>query len=58
MTNDLEFNQTCDVAKDFNRLDESIQQKLTTAIKSLAFLYTLADNSDDDNKSNTPIVAA
>lgn len=54
MTNELELNQTRELISDFYSLDEPIRDKLSDAIKVLAFLYRLTDfkNKDVDNPAD------
>ena len=47
MTNDQETNQARNLLENFNTLDEPVKDKLLTAVKSLAFLYNLADEKGD-----------
>lgn len=54
MTNELELKQPRELISDFYSLDEPIRDKLSDAIKVLAFLYRLTDfkNKDVDNPAD------
>lgn len=47
-----DFEQAKKLLDDFNSLDEQTQDKLLNGVKSLAWLYSLAETKGDaDNKS-------
>lgn len=47
-----DFEQAKDLLENFNSLDDHVQDKLLNGVKSLAWLYSLAETKDDtDNKS-------
>ncbi len=48
--------QAKDLLKNFNRVDESVQDKLLNGVKCLAFLYDLKD-TDGTDKVSSPVPA-
>lgn len=58
MTENHETQQARDFFNDFNKLDTPTQNKLSNAIKSLAFLYSMADTQNDTNTTFEKTITA
>lgn len=58
MTNDLELQQARDLLDDFQQIDsEPVKNKLSTAINSLAFLFSLPETKDDEQNAPAAVTA-